>query len=127
MKTLQQNSIRNLALPSFQNKVNRSENLYLDDIIYLKANSNYTVFVLQNGQEIMTGFSLNKYKKLERFNFVQTHRSFIINPLHIENFDFENYFLTMNNGANIDISRRRKIKLKCFFLKLSNLKKAVIK
>ena len=123
MKTLQQNSIRNLALPSFQNKVNRSENLCLDDIIYLKANSNYTVFVLQNGQKIITGFSLNKYKKLEGFNFVQTHRSFIINPLHIGTFDFENYLLTMDNGANIDISRRRKAKLRCFFLTLGNLKK----
>ena len=116
MKILQQNSIRNLDLPSFQNKVNRSEDVILDDIIYLRASKNYTIFFLQNGEKIITSFSLNKYKKLEVFNFVQTHKSFIINTLHIEAFDFENCFFKMNNGVNIDISRRRMVKLKKFFL-----------
>ena len=112
MKTPRQNLIRNLDLPSFQNKVNQSEDVVLDDIIYLQASVNYTIFFLRNGKKIITSCSLNKYKKLETFNFVRTHKSFIINVLHIEIFNFKNCFLTMNNGENIDISRRRMAKLR---------------
>ena len=111
-----QNQIRSLELPSFQKKVNKSENVILDDIIYLQANINYTIFFLQNGQKIITGFSLKNYKKLEGFNFIQTHKSFIINALHIKKFDFEHSFLTMKNGANIEIARRRRTFLKTLFL-----------
>ena len=116
MKTPRQNLIRNLDLPSFQNNVNQSEDVVLDDIIYLRASQNYTIFFLRNGKKITTSFSLNKYKKLEIFNFVQTHKSFIINVLHIENFNFENCFLMMNSGERIDISRRRMVKLRKYFL-----------
>ena len=112
MKTYKQNTIKSLGLPAFQNNGNQSKDLMIHDIIYLKADSNYTVFTLQNGQQITTGFSLNKYAKLEGFNFVRTHRSFIINILHVLDIDFEKHFLTMNNGASIDISRRRKPFLK---------------
>lgn len=112
MKTCTQDTVRSLGLPAFRNNGNQANDLTLHDILYLKADSNYTVFTLQSGQQIITGFSLKRYKKLEGFSFIQTNRSFIINQLHISTVDFDNHSLTMNNGTSIDISRRRKPFLK---------------
>ena len=116
MQTPRQDLIRSLNLPSFQKKVNQSEDVVLDDIIYLRASANYTIFFLRNGKKIITSCSLNRYKKLETFNFVRIHKSFVINISHIEIFDFKNCFLTMTNGENIDISRRRMAKLRKAFV-----------
>lgn len=98
----------NLRLPAFQNKASQVEMLTLGDILYLQADSNYTVFYLQNGQKIITGFSLKHYEVLENLDFIRAHRSFIINATYIKMLDFERNHLVMKNGTSIVISRRRK-------------------
>lgn len=100
--------ILNLQLPAFQQKKRKLEGLKLHEVLYLQAESNYTVFYFRNGQKLMTSFSLGNYSKLEGLHFIRANRSFIINTSFIKKVDFEQNYLELHNGLSIVISRRRK-------------------
>ena len=83
--------------------------VFLCDIVVLKGQANYTIFVLSDGREKIVPHTLKYFEDyLSDFGFQRVHRGNIINTKFIQDYQEQNSFLTMNNGMVIPISRRRK-------------------
>ena len=81
----------------------------LHEIIMLQGDINYSLIYLQGGRKILISKTLKIFEELlENYNFVRTHRGFIINFDHLLRIDKlgEEAFLTNNLRASI--ARRRK-------------------
>ena len=84
--------------------------LKLEDIILCEAEKNYTIFHLKEKKPIIVSRSLLEYEKiLERTSFIRIHRSFLINLSHVLEYRRgEGGTAIMSNGAEVEISRRKK-------------------
>lgn len=81
----------------------------INNIVSLKGDVNYTIFHFLHGREKMVARSIKFFEKLlETYGFLRIHRSFMINPNYIETYNTEKEILTMRNGQEANISRRRK-------------------
>ena len=58
--------------------------IYLKDILFLKSDHVYTEIFLTNGEKYVIRESLGDYSNQLNDDFVRTHRSFIVNHLHIK-------------------------------------------
>jgi two-component system, LytTR family, response regulator len=93
-----------LALPG----VNGVQYVLLNDIIRLQAERNYTRLYFTNGKAFISSKTLAEYEKLLRDSgFVRVHRSHLINTAHLSSYTKEG-FLTMKDGSEIEVSRRKK-------------------
>ena len=111
MKTYQQNVNESLLI------INQKtlKKILLQNVILLKGNINYTTFYLQNGRENVVAHTLKFFENyLETQGFLRIHRSFMINPNFVKEYNHEQEFLMMSNGHKAVISRRRKHTLKGF-------------
>ena len=94
-----------IALPSKGGFVFRN----LNEIIYCKADSNYTIFHLVDGEIIMASKTLKEFENLlEGTHFFRIHDSQIINTDHIEKYQPDKSSVLMKNGIELLVSRRRK-------------------
>lgn len=88
--------------------------LKLSEIIYLEAESNYTKIVTQNNETFIQSKTLKYYEELfqEYALFLRTSRSHMINIAHVKSYSkAEPCMLMLNNGYQIEISRRKKTEL----------------
>ena len=91
------------------NKNKKIERINYSDIVYLEGNINYTTFYLQCGKEKMVAHSIKFFEAyLEKRGFLRIHRSYMVNPNYVKSYNKESEVLTMSNGHNANISRRRK-------------------
>ena len=82
----------------------------INNIEYLKADSNYTHLYTVDNKHIMTARTLKDFEEtLEGNFFFRCHKSYIINLNKIDK--IENNKLILNSGSSIEIARRRKDKL----------------
>jgi two-component system LytT family response regulator len=83
--------------------------LPLSEIIYLEADSNYTILHLQAGQKIISTKTLSEYEELlEDASFFRIHKSTMINLRQLKEYSrVEGDFAVMNDKTRLDISRRR--------------------
>lgn len=81
----------------------------IDDIVFLEAERNYTVFHLSNREKIMVSHGIGDYEDLlDPVVFFRTHKSFIINLKHLKEYSTaDGYFAIMQDGVSVLISRRR--------------------
>jgi len=79
-------------------------------IIYLEAESNYTVIYSSTEKRITVTKTLKEFEELLPANtFIRVHHSFIINKDHVSKYlKGEGGQVLMDNGKLIDISRRKK-------------------
>jgi len=84
--------------------------LELKDIVICEAERNYTIIHLQNKKSVTVSRPLLDYEKiLEGTDFLRVHRSYMINLQHVSEYQRgEGGVVIMNNGAEIEISRRKK-------------------
>jgi DNA-binding LytR/AlgR family response regulator len=77
------------------------------DIVYLKAEINYTVLLLSNGKRLFVSYNLGKlHDRLSEFSdFVRPNRNMVINLRFITHYSSEILYL---NKQAIQISRRRR-------------------
>ena len=100
------NTIEKIALPTsygFQlEKIN--------DIIYFEADENYTNVHTLSGNIIMISRSIGDLEKtMPPTTFFRIHRSYIVNLNFVKSFSRnDGYFITMENGAKLDVAARRK-------------------
>ncbi len=82
----------------------------VSNIIYLEAESAYTVFFLKDNQKITTSKNLKEYEELlTEHGFFRIHKSYVINMAEIAKYvRGEGGYLIMSNKASIEVSRRRK-------------------
>jgi DNA-binding LytR/AlgR family response regulator len=111
MKTYQQKG--NSTLLILNQKT--SSKVFINSVILIKADINYTKFYLDGGKEKTVAHSIKFFENhLESHGFLRVHRAFMINPNYVKNYDSEQEVLTMSNGQIANISRRRKSVLKDF-------------
>jgi DNA-binding LytR/AlgR family response regulator len=101
MKTYQQKGNESLLIINHRT----SKKILLNDVVLLKGHINYTTFHLQCGSEKLVPHSI-------KLGFLRIHRSFMVNPNYVKSYNKENEVLTMSNGHQANISRRRKHTLK---------------
>lgn len=95
-----------LCLPTFKGFIV----LKLEEIIYCEAERSYTLFHLVEGKPIMVSKPLLDYEQmLTDTPFFRVHKTFLINLLHVKEYQRgEGGVIIMTNGAQIDVSRRKK-------------------
>ncbi len=109
MKTYQQKG--NNALLILNQKT--SAKVFVNSVILIKADVNYTKFYLEGGKEKLVAHSIKFFEPhLETHGFLRVHRAFMINPNYVKTYNSEQEVLTMSNGLIANISRRKKGVLK---------------
>jgi two-component system LytT family response regulator len=62
--------------------------LYIDRIVMLKGEGNYTLFHLQDGKTRMYAHCLHSYEDiLQAKGFLRVHKSFMVNPKFVLDYD----------------------------------------
>lgn len=82
-------------------------------IIYCEADSNYTRFYLESGEQYIIAKTLGDVQEvLETRDFVRVHRQFIVNLEHIQKLvKGEGTYLLLTNGVSIPVARQQKDRL----------------
>ncbi|MCU0470071.1 MAG: LytTR family transcriptional regulator DNA-binding domain-containing protein [Arcicella sp.] len=87
--------------------------LFIDRIIMLKGEGNYTLFHLRDGKAKMYAHCLNTYEEVLRSKgFLRVHKSFMVNPQYVIDYNCDDNQLVMENNLTASVSRRRKSVLK---------------
>ncbi len=91
--------------------------VFIKDIIYCKADSSYTHFILTEYEMITVSTSLKEYEiMLEEYGFVRSHHSYLANINNIRRYHkIGQAYLLMTNGDKIPVSARNKEKLFTLF------------
>ena len=109
MKTYQQKGNESLLIINHKT----SKKILINDVVLLKGDVNYTTFHLQCGKEKVVAHSIKFFEPfLETHGFLRVHRSFMVNPIYVKEYNQEHEFLTMTTGQKAHISRRRRHTLK---------------
>ena len=87
--------------------------ILVNNVVLLKGDINYTTFHLQYGETKVVPRSIKYFETfLKTHGFLRVHRSYMINPNHVKTYNQAQEILTMTNGHEATISRRRKHTLK---------------
>lgn len=97
--------VRRLCLPGMQGFIIVDTN----DIVYLEADTNYTVFHLTNLKKIVVSKSIKDYEEvLDPLVFYRVHKSSIINLKYLREFSrVDGYYAVMQDESSIAVSRRK--------------------
>ncbi|MEJ7780906.1 MAG: LytTR family DNA-binding domain-containing protein [Daejeonella sp.] len=97
--------IRKINLPH----ANGFHVLNLANIMYIQADSNYSIFHIENGEEIVVSKHLKEYEGiLEDCGFCRIHKSTIINLTHLLSYSNRNGLIVkMCDNSEHAVSRRR--------------------
>jgi two-component system LytT family response regulator len=81
----------------------------VNDIQHLDADSNYTIFHLNNLKKIVVAKTLKEYEELlDPASFIRIHKSSIINLKYLKEFSrVDGYYAIMADNSSIAVSRRR--------------------
>ncbi len=111
MKTYQQKGSNSLLILNHKT----SKKVFIDDVILLKGDVNYTILYLEHGKQKLVAHPIKFFEPfLKTHGFLRIHRSFMINPNHVKEYNQVDEFLMMTNGQKADISRRKRSILKNF-------------
>ena len=92
-------------------KMTRSLYPQNNEIAYLEANINYTIFHLGNGKKFVSSTTLKRHAAKEDLqHFVRVNRSILLNPEHISKLSTHGrvIIIRMSNGTELQVSRRKK-------------------
>jgi two-component system, LytTR family, response regulator len=93
----------------------------IDDIVRLKADTNYTYVHLLNGEKIIVSRTLKEYEGLlSDCGFFRVHNSHLVNLNHIKKYIKSDNYLEMSDSSKVEVSNRRKAD---FLLKLGSIMK----
>lgn len=83
--------------------------LDLSDILYAEASNNYTKIFTVQGKQIITAKTLKDVQEtLSESDFIRIHRQFLINVVHIRQFNRNDATITMSNGEALPVARSQK-------------------
>jgi len=101
-----QRGSKKIALPTSNGLVM----IPLNEVIRCQSELNYTIFFLNNKKKIVISKTLKEYDEmLSEFDFVRVHNSHLINLHHVLNYTKgEGGTITMSDGSEVDVSRRKK-------------------
>ncbi len=81
------------------------------EVLFLRANVNYTEFFLQGGEILVVSKTLKELeKRFIQYDFFRTHKSFMVNLNHVTGYQIhEGLLVKMEDHHNVNLSRRRKV------------------
>lgn len=81
-----------------------------EDILYLKALSNYTEIFLSNGRKVLLAKTLKQLTlQLPEAIFLRVHKSYIVNKLFMKQFiTIPQTFVVLENDTVIPVSRQKR-------------------
>jgi two-component system LytT family response regulator len=96
-------------------------NVIPNNIIFLKAEANYSEVFMTNGQRIILSKTLKQMEALfAPFGFYRPHKSFLINLSHVISYTVHtDRQIELTNNFKVELSRRKKND----FLEIRNKKK----
>ena len=104
---------------------NRRVRVFLEDIVYLESQANYTIFYLKSGIAITNSRTMGIFENiLEHESFFRVHRSFIVNLNYINQVSIiknTSGTIVLKNGKQVILSRR---KIKPFLEEFANCEEA---
>ena len=79
------------------------------DIVYVQADNNYSVFILDDGSEYTLCKTLEFVETtLDAENFFRCHKSYLVNLLKIKEITKGKIEITMQDGRRIPVARRKR-------------------
>lgn len=91
------------------------KNLSQENICYLESSINYTLFFLNDGRSVVSGYNIKVFETLFQDQaFVKINRSKLVNVAFIKKTKImdNTYAVLLRNGEQINIARRRVNKIK---------------
>ena len=84
--------------------------LDMDDILRLESDGSYTHFYTRDKKKFTTSRTMATYEpKLTPNGFFRVHNSHLVNLQYIDKYiKGEGGYVIMSDGANVEVSRRRK-------------------
>lgn len=106
LQQLKNDQIHKLAIPD----LNGITYVDTNNIIFLKSAGNYCSIFTTNNKELVSTKSLKDYEELMAgMNFLRIHQRYLINLKHVERYDRSlGGTVTMSNGKELEISRRKR-------------------
>ena len=97
--------VQRLCLPGIQGFTI----LDVNDILYLDADSNYTIFHLHTLKKIVVSKSIKEFEELlNPHSFFRIHKSSIIHLKYLKEYSrVDGYYAVMTDNSSIPVSRRR--------------------
>jgi two-component system LytT family response regulator len=95
-----------VAIPSMEGL----QFISMSDIIYLEAQSNYTIIYLADSYKLTVSKTLKDFEELLPSPlFIRIHHSYLINKNHVTRYiKGEGGQVVMKNGVTLDVARRKK-------------------
>jgi DNA-binding LytR/AlgR family response regulator len=88
----------------------------ITDILYLKADSNYTHIYLADGSSMLTSVTLKRFEeKLNAQHFTRIHSGFLVQNNCIRSFNQKRSKILLSNKTEIPVARSRKEALMALF------------
>jgi len=93
--------------------------VYYHEILYLEADSNYTIIHFTNRNNVMVARTLKYYVDTLGETFIRVHQSYCVNTIHIDKIVINQLksVVKLMNGVEIPVSRRMKNLLKEYIQK----------
>ena len=90
-------------------KQNLHSSIIYPYVLYLEADENYTILHFKNGQTYVSGYTLKVFQEIlhELPVFKRINRSQLVNMEYVLKVKLEKLQVTLHNGKNLKISRRR--------------------
>ena len=85
----------------------------IDSILKCQSSTNYTIFHLQEGKEIVISKTLKEYEEqLGGHGFFRVHKSWLINVDYVKGYDRKDGgFAIMTDGSEVPVSHTKKDEL----------------
>jgi two-component system, LytTR family, response regulator len=85
----------------------------IDEVVYLKSDSNYTIFILTNGTKVTSSKTLKFYEEqMPNELFCRIHESYIINISKVKRYiKGDGGQVVLSNHDELEVSRKRKVDL----------------
>lgn len=83
--------------------------ILLKEIIMFRGQVNYTSIHLLSGKVLLIPRTIKIFESLlSEYAFIRTHRAYLVNEIHLKEYDEVNNCVKMSNNMTALISRRRK-------------------
>ncbi len=88
-----------------------------ETILFLQSEINYTHIHFTNGDVLKVAYTLKRLEKrfVDLPHFYRVNRSYLVNMKFMTAYDSEKAELTMQNGHQISVARRRRLKFRKTF------------
>jgi two-component system LytT family response regulator len=98
------------------NTKTKLEYIDLSEIVYLKADGNYTTIHMAGKVKYYVAKTLKEYEDMlcgdDAKDFIRIHKTYIINPVHIKHLDkADGTYVIMQDLSRLEVSRRKKQEL----------------